>query len=550
MPDGRSGPLKRLVCAAVWLPALGAPLFLALLAVRFDELTASIHSNSDGSAPALIAESLGRGGAHGGPTVLGDISYATTLLAFWLTRWIPGHRELWNALPALLFVAGGALLAWSSWRLAGRWAAALTLTLSVALGTDALFTQLAPAFHGTTWFMCALLAAFLVALSTGSLRPPRRLRVAWVLLGVLCGLNLASDPLLALTGLAPFVLAAWLGPRGAETRRHVRLALATSAVALVTAGATLAVLTLADIRTRRTERGDSYVLLASPEDIARHLGQLWRYTLAIFGAGQGTGSITIWPDALLAGVAIAALGGVLWLGLRVSWRREGPAALATRFWAIGVVLLAMGFVLSQIPDPDARLVGGDGLLIPDRYLVPLVLAVAATLPVWAAGGLARRAVVAAGTAVLAGAAIAALITSDLAGPRERLPIARQAGSIASYLRAEGIARGYGDYWSAHAMTYVSGITTRAVIDCDLGRAVVPCPLRINARRGWYRPVAGRSFVMVDATTEAGRGVGRLVASGSLGAPVGGRDFGPIRVHLFADDAAGRLRGRWGARGEG
>lgn len=131
--------------------------YLCLLGVRLPGLLVALSHNSDAVAPAVLSESHGSGS-----TVLGDISYLTTLGFDRLTLAVPDHRGLWALAPYGLSLAGSGLVAWSAWRVGGRWAAGLTFALVVASWPAVLLVQLAPAFHGTTLFTAALLGAALL----------------------------------------------------------------------------------------------------------------------------------------------------------------------------------------------------------------------------------------------------------------------------------------------------------------------------------------------------------------------------------------------------
>ena len=196
---GRRATHGRRVAQLVSVALVGLGLaYLALLAWRLPDFIAALSWNSDAVSPAVLVESPGR---VGGPAVLGDTSYATTLIFDWITREVPAHRVVWALGPIALALAGAGLLGWSASRVGGRQAGIISALIVVAASPAVLLTQIAPAFHGTTWFGIALTSAALVfaAEHPGLGRGQRTVWVATV--GLVVGLNLASDPLLGPAGL-------------------------------------------------------------------------------------------------------------------------------------------------------------------------------------------------------------------------------------------------------------------------------------------------------------------------------------------------------------
>ena len=101
-----------------------------------------------------------------------------------------------------------ALMSWSSWRVAGRWAATLTAVILLCAGPAVLELMLWLTDHTPTWYSLALLAAFLVLLAD------RRISMGWLPLtiltlfvGVIVGINAASDKELLISGLLPLLFA-------------------------------------------------------------------------------------------------------------------------------------------------------------------------------------------------------------------------------------------------------------------------------------------------------------------------------------------------------
>ena len=170
----------------------------------FERTSHAVLWNSDAASPLILASELGRRPL--GPVVLGKISYASTLGFDLLTRGLPWHVAVWEAGPYAVALLGLSLMVWSVRRVGGPWAAAATAAVGVAVAPDVFYTQIAQAFHGTTWFTVALLNAFLVWLASGSPRPARVV-VATAFVGLVAGIDLVSDPLLLPAGVVPFAVA-------------------------------------------------------------------------------------------------------------------------------------------------------------------------------------------------------------------------------------------------------------------------------------------------------------------------------------------------------
>ncbi|HLQ60711.1 MAG TPA: hypothetical protein VK131_02505, partial [Candidatus Acidoferrales bacterium] len=173
-----------------------------MLAASLPRVISGLDWNADFVSQMVIAESLGPNG--GGRAIVVQIGWMWFDL---LTRSLPFHRWIWEHAPYLLALGGLALLAATSYRLAGTWAAAVTAALGLSASPLVLATQAAQAFHGTTWFGGALLAWYLQRL----LRVPRP--AEWAAVGVVTGALVATDPMLLAVGVVPFLGAALLAAR-------------------------------------------------------------------------------------------------------------------------------------------------------------------------------------------------------------------------------------------------------------------------------------------------------------------------------------------------
>jgi len=116
-----------------WLPAAGAGAYVALLCLNFQQILVGLYASSDAASPLVIADCLSSPACGHGHVVLADIPYFTTLWLDWLSRPLPDHRLLWQLGPYALALVGFALLGWTAWRLAGRWAAMTSVLLAGAM---------------------------------------------------------------------------------------------------------------------------------------------------------------------------------------------------------------------------------------------------------------------------------------------------------------------------------------------------------------------------------------------------------------------------------
>ena len=527
---------SRILRGLAWAPVAVGVATLGWILWHLDQLATAAHWNGDAAAPALIAESLGRDPL--GHTVLGDVSSLSTLLAYRATEWAPAHRALWAAFPYAVSLAGVALLALAAWRLAGRWAGLTSAALAVGVTTDVLFTQVAPAFRATTWATMALLAAVLVLAGARERGGAGALAVA-IAAGAATGLAVVSDPLSLVVAVVPFTVALLAMATVMRARRW----LAWAALAFVMSGATTLAFGLSMMHglglSTHTE-GDAYFARAGLSGVPGHFGQWWRSVVALFTGSKGDWAPQwwLWPSLVVALAAIIAIPVVT----VVAWRRtpvRGPGTArggaAERdasqrgfwtFWALVVLALTAAFVMSGIPDRT-------GGVTVDRYLVPLVIAVAATLPVALVRPGWRRTTGAVAALLLMLPGVVLLWQDDLVTRREAYPQVRQAPAIAAWLRGQGAVTGYSDYFDALAMTYQEGIDVRPAAPCADGHGM--CPTPINTRQAWYRRAPGRSFLILDPALPAGVDLAAALRGMRMPRQVARRRFEGIDVVVLAGD---------------
>lgn len=192
-----------------WLPLAIAVVYVVLLLADFKALVQAIYLSADIVSAPMIAE-LSDDAPPDSEVLLGNFPWYEGYWYETLTRWLPGHRQIWQVGPWVLSLAGVALAAWSAGRAAGRWAAAM---VGVALGcasTGLLSYQFSLSIHSLVWVHVALLGAFLtLAAARGGLVARLPLHVlACVGLVAVTAVGLASDRLLLVAGVGPFAVAA------------------------------------------------------------------------------------------------------------------------------------------------------------------------------------------------------------------------------------------------------------------------------------------------------------------------------------------------------
>ena len=464
-------------------PLLGVAAYVLVLAQRVPALVTDT-ATSDSVGPMVIAESLPP--ARGGATVsLGNAAHYTTLWFDELTRSLPGHRTIWQAMPYVLSLLGLLLLAWTVRRLAGWRGGLITLGIGIATPPLLLLPLLAQAFHSTTFVNGIALAALLVWLArVPDVRAPRVVAVT-ALVAVVTGLDVASDPLLLVTGVAPFVAAAALV---AWRRRGLLIAAGAATVAaLVTAGVTTLVMGHAGYQVIGLP-----LRLASPQRASDNLTLLGHLVLDMFNGRFGGNPLRI-VCGVLAIVAVIVPFAVLG---RVVLRRGGDVQRDTArdvflaFWGFTALFLAVAFVGTTLALDTNSI----------RYLPPLFYAVAATVPFIALGNAWRRNGIALAVAFTGVVGAVLLHRAQLAEDFNVAP--QDAQPLIALLEQHGVHRGYAGYWQANLLTWESdgAIQSRAVRQSDTCAPRQPgwfCPYPIFTISDWYAPVlhAGPTFLI-------------------------------------------------------
>jgi hypothetical protein len=464
--------------------------YVAVLVLRLPAFIKDIVPTSDTISPVLLVEALTvprHGmvylGSHAG---YNDLVLASAGLPFHLLRDVP------EALPYAAYILGVLLLIVAVRRLTGWPGALLTLAAAIGSAPVTLLNEMSPAGRVLTLTNICLLGLVLVVL----LLPARPERRRWsrlvpgiILLGLVTGFDTASDPLLGIVGLLPFVgtgLALWAtGRREPASTVAVRVAGGVAVVSVVgyvltdRLAAALFHLSynpppihLASIRTV------DYNLHLLGGDVRVAMGGTWSYV-----SNNAVGTLEAVIGLLLGLVSVAVVVGALRMVRRS--RQQGGRERARAGWALfwGLVLLTdiAAYLATDFPTS----------LWTIRYLTPAWLALAALISLVPGRSRSLRLATMLATATLVGAnawSLAVLVP----GPPQ--PVT----AVLQTLEKHHLTQGYADYSKANLVTWQTRgrVTLRQVVECGPDHARL-CAYRVNAADAWFRPLSGPIAVVVD-----------------------------------------------------
>jgi hypothetical protein len=517
-----------------WLPVPIAVVYLILLLAQLGTILGQTYLDADSASAPVISQLFGSAGPHA-TTVLGTFGWYSTLLFNLATKWLPGHRQIWEGAPYVMALAAAGLTAWSVWQIAGRWAAAISAVLMVCAAPHTLHLLLSTTEHAPAWFCLALLGAYLVFLEGPERRggPLVRLLVTLVV-GVIIGVNARSDGLVLIAGLVPFGLAvlvclAW--QRNRETFR------ATAAGALL-----LAVVAISWLVTRSAmsaahvipQPGAKNTLLAAGDQISNNF-KLWWQSIAVLGNGDFFGrqlSLTSGLAVLCAFLSIAAVALVPRIGwLEVHTARDAVVTRSARrlgffvFWCSSAIFLTGAFLVSATPvDIES-----------DRYLVGLIYAAAAVVPVAAAMRPVVQRVVVAGAAAFALAATISMANGTTTSNAGVSLSQADVNSVIGAAEQHHLTLGYAGYWEAAPITWASHVRVHVYPVLTCGKTL--CPFYLHYISTWYQPHPGiaRSFLLTDQALPF-----VPAPPPGLGRPSSVYHAGAITMYVYPYDIASRM----------
>jgi hypothetical protein len=550
----------RIADLLTWSPLALGGAYLLVVAIQFNQLIANTYLDADAASAPVIGQLYGGSPAHR-EVVLGQMAWFSTLMFELATRWLPLHRQIWEAAPYAMALASVALVAWGLWRVAGRWAAAIGGVIMVCAAPHTLHLLFSLNDHSPTWFSFALLAGLLVLLE----RRAAELAVlpavlAVVAVGAIVGANMASDTLLIGAGVLPALLAvsvAWALRPGRASRRAWWLTLGTVAVAGVCDALTGALMRHEHVV---APPGITHTGLAAGEAVASNF-KLWWQSIAVLGNGDFFGQSLGFTSALQVVCGVLSILAVAVLVPRVSWRElalaiqrrlGGPADGRSRpvaperedvegaplaaeggaarvawcaFWGSSAVLLSVGFIVSSTPvDINS-----------DRYLVGLVYAAAALVPLLAGRSVLRQAAITACTVVFAFTGLVQLLQGQATANISNFPTDTVSAEVARIARHEHATIGYAGYWDAAPITWATHFAVKVYPVQACGPAL--CPVSLHYITSWYIPRRGRrSFLISDPTQP-----GSTLSVPSLGSPTAVYHIGALTMSVYAYDIASRMQ---------
>lgn len=544
-PVGIPGRLYRLW---PWLPLPVGVAYLLLLLVKFNQIVAATYLNADAASAPVIGELFAGSPAHR-QVFLGQMGWFSTLIFELITRSLPLHRQLWETVPYAMALTSVLLIVAASWRVAGRWAAAITGVLILCASPHTLGLLFSLNDHSTTWLSLALLAAVLVFFES----PPAWLR-AWsaaliaFLVGVIVGVNAASDLVLLVAGIAPILLAAgltWILRPGRPSARAWWWILGTVVVAGICDELTHTWARHENVLTPPTLVHNGF---ATAEALSTNF-KLWWQSLMVLGNGDFFGQVLGFTStlqllcAMLTLVALAFAVRFAWRALVSSAppvRREdevGPGAVRTgregepgplpiawcAFWGSSAILLSASFILSSNPiDINSS-----------RYLVGAIYAAAALLPLLATRGMLARIAITAGATVFALTGLVSLLENqELASGSSSYSLYHQ---VERYLDSKHLSLGYANYWDGAPIMWGTKMRIRAypVQDC----APNLCWSYLHMITSWYttpRP-AQRTFLISDSAQPISS-----APTPNLGKASAVQQIGPLTVYVYPYDIATRM----------
>ncbi|HEY7891081.1 MAG TPA: hypothetical protein VIC05_02620 [Solirubrobacteraceae bacterium] len=552
----RVGGLRRLLGLWPWLPLPFAGAYLVLLLVKFNQIVAATYLNADAASAPVIGELFGGSPAHR-QVFLGQMGWFSTLMFELATRSLPLHRQLWETVPYAMALASVAMVAWAAFRVAGRWAAAIAGVTILCAGPHTLGLLFSLNDHSTTWFSLALLAALLVFFQA----PPAWLK-AWsaalvaVVAGAIVGVNAASDLTLVVAGIVPILLAAGLA--WALRPERARALASLWIVGTVVAAGVCDVLTHSWAHRENLLTPPQYAhnTFAAAEAIPTNFKLWWQSVMVLgnggfFGQTLGFASGLQLLCAVLTLLALALVVRFGWLALTGAVpkrHREHEArddapdpSIETQssvaplqpetqtlqiawcaFWGSSALLLSASFVFSSNPiDINSS-----------RYLVGVIYAVAALIPLLASGGAAVRAAVTLGATVFALSGLISLAKNEeLATGTASYSLYHQ---VERYLDSKHLSLGYANYWDGAPIMWDTKMRIRAypVQDC----APNLCWSYLHMITSWYTPRPRQpTFLISDATQPVSS-----APTPSLGNPTAVQQIGPLTVYVYPYDIAGRM----------
>lgn len=505
-------------------PIVAALAYVAAVAIRLPGTLSSFYWYSDFPEALRLGDAVFHGGYGQGLVVPSQTGIAPLWL-IGLLHQVTGSDVVGMAVGVLMLLTTTGFMVATARRVLGASSAVAVGVLCIAGPPVVAWELLTPIAHASTLLMTGVGAWQLVRLAHA---PPGRAIASSLVVGALAGVCIASDSLVLLAAVVPWVVCALMVARR-HPQRRVSLVV-TACAATLSAAVVIAVSTANGI----VERGSAVFspsidgLAAGLRTTASTLGQM---LVGAWYSDALPAAVAIVGSALFTAVLYVAIKG---LPQRAPGSPGGPETYVS-FWVISSAGLIAGLCVSGLGIQHSP-VSYQG-----HYVDGLWFAMAALLPVGLMrAGAVRRIIVVGITslALVSAVGVARMPAYPFEGPDYV-----DAAQLTRALDGLGATHGYGGYWESYA---VGWHTDQRISALPLQQCTVPSSVRglcayEFAAPAWYRPQPGAVFVIVlrascihddlciDATKLA-----------SLPPPVAIRNVGFLQVYVYAQDVFAHL----------
>jgi hypothetical protein len=534
--ESKRSRLLSMIASSDWWKWTIVPVGIAYLVVvarSLAHIVAGVEIDADAASAQMISELF----AHraGGTVYMANLPWYSTLIFGLATKWLPDHREIWVVGPYCLALLAIAVMAWTTSRLAGRWAAAVTAVILLCASQTMLPEMFWLNNHMSTFCSLALLAAFLVLLEErADSLPAPALAGMTLAVGVIVGVNAASDELLIIVGLAPVAIAGiatWRLHPGHRTAKALVLLLLLLLVVGSSAAATTSIMRSAHILPYAVP-----IKFANSDVILSNILFLFE-SIALLGNGGFFGEAITFTTCLYAACAVLSIAAIA-LVMRLTWmhvreqlagHRSGDARLSAYliFWTTSVVLSSAAFAFSSTPIE----------LTTSRYLAALVFAAGACVPIMAHRGSFAKICVVLGTLIFSITSLISLLDGSLVVEPTQGPSPAVADDIAAVAERLHATQGFAQYWDASPITWSSDFRVVAypIYGCPHSPTRM-CPGPDNFITSWYRGLGSeRTFLILNSAQTP------IAPPPELGRPAATYRFGGVTMYIYDFDITSYLR---------
>jgi hypothetical protein len=532
---------ERIVRFAVGQPgtvllALAGAVSMLVILVQAPTVVHQLYRDADTVSAFVVPQLAG----HGPPGTIIDLGNHPWYEAWWFERatiGLPGHFFIWEAAPYVVYFAGLAVVGLAAWIALGGWEALLTTVTLLVVGSGMRQVVFEPGARvGLIVHTGVLCLGLLVAWRRAQ---AGRAGLPWLLgwgaaLAAFTAAG-ATDTLLTIDGVVPFLGAAWLWwwLNGGRAARTVALFAAGVAAVALLGGSLLSTLMIHDgVSASLGLTSFQFVQAPSWASDVANTATAW-VSLAdgnFFGLPVNKAdTLTFALGALaLAGLAAATLMALR--SFRAWWADRAVAPLAPEggsrtlfiaYWALVLVLTFASFSLTSIAT-NAN----------DRYLIAAWVACASLL-----GAVATtrhgRAVLVAGVLALTIIIARDNIAFGVPTPAAAYPTS-VVGQIERFVKRHGATTGFADYYYSHSLTWETGFRIKAypLWACP-GRPGQLCKRALGSDSAWFIPRRGIHTFLITGPQP----LAIPSAPGSFGHPIATATFGHFTVAVYGHDVA-------------